>query len=96
MSLVGGIRDWTDHKLNEIGGLRQLESNSSRGQLRRPTSGRQWGPQMGWQGQDEARAVSRPSPRRCMRLQFLAWLLDWVSGVYTRWTFKVSILHTLI
>ena len=38
--LVGGARDWINHKLIEIDGLRQPESDSSPNRLQTPATGR--------------------------------------------------------
>ena len=94
--MVGGARDWMNHKLIRIGGLRQPESNSSRSWLRRLASGRRWRLQTGTgtaeveakAGADKARAAMQPSARRCVPS---ASLDEWV---YTRWVLKASILHT--
>lgn len=62
MLLGGGARDWINHKLIEIDGLRQSESDSSPNRLQTPATGRRWRPYTRGRGMTRRQGMSGDAP----------------------------------
>ena len=103
LSLLSVARDWTNHKTDY--GLRQPKSDSSRGWLWRPASGRWWRLQIGGRERRRQRRGSMKQRGDSGDTTIIPALSayqpvcnfwrgcqpGWV--VYTRYDFKTSILH---